>query len=174
MAFAWLGREKELCSQVNFAGNMTSLDPTGWQGLGNVSLYSFPPFLRKFLCLHLTWPSTCCEWWFCGCCFPGAVSLSLRRTSVLEAALASWFPHDTRRLPANDSHQARLFHLHVLKHPSESPNSPNCGWRTPKMKEEDTLPNAQGDSSQTLRSAFTLRADTQCPFLSRNGSQTVG
>lgn len=38
MAFAWPGGETELCSQANLAGNVIPFDPTGWQGLGNVSL----------------------------------------------------------------------------------------------------------------------------------------
>lgn len=48
VAFAWPGRETELCSQANLAGNVIPFDPTGWQGLGNVSLHLFPPFPRGF------------------------------------------------------------------------------------------------------------------------------
>lgn len=42
------GGETELRSQANLAGNVIPFDPAGWQGLGNVSLHSFPPFPRGF------------------------------------------------------------------------------------------------------------------------------
>lgn len=124
VAFAWPSRETELHPQANLRGNMTPFDPTGWQGLGNVSLHSFILFLRRFLCLQFTQQSACWEWQFCFCfLWP---SLPLRCMLVLEVASEPWLPHDTKLFPANGSHRARLFHSTFLNTFQTVPTHPTA------------------------------------------------
>lgn len=85
------GRQNSTLRPI-WGGKMTPCDPTGWRGLGSVSLHSFLPVLppvhsaKRLLGAEALWASD-----------------PLRCTLRLEAAWEPWLSPDTRPFPANGS-----------------------------------------------------------------------